>query len=69
MFKRVPIFSFAIATSLPFLLVQAQTFNQTCETLLNNERSYVKWYPVKPLSETVDPIGVFKPSFSALFIQ
>ncbi|MEH2251917.1 hypothetical protein [Nostoc sp.] len=51
--KIVPIFSLAIATSLPFSLVQAQTSNQTCQTLFNNERSYVNWYPVKPLSETI----------------
>ncbi|MEH2440554.1 tetratricopeptide repeat protein [Nostoc sp.] len=48
-----PIFSLAIATSLPFSLVQAQTSNQTCQALLSNERSYINWYPVKPLSETV----------------
>ncbi|MEH2423170.1 MAG: hypothetical protein V7K48_20335 [Nostoc sp.] len=52
--KIVPIFSLAIATSLPFSLVQAQTSNQTCQTLLNGERTYnVNWYPVKPLPETI----------------
>ncbi|MEH2291985.1 hypothetical protein [Nostoc sp.] len=53
LFKIVPIFSLAIATSFPFSLVQAQISNQTCQTLLNNERSYADWYPVKPLPETV----------------
>ncbi|MEH1883370.1 hypothetical protein [Nostoc sp.] len=52
-----PIFSLAIATSLPFSLVQAQTSNQTCQALLSNERSYINWYPVKPLSETVATDG------------
>ncbi|PHM05849.1 hypothetical protein [Nostoc sp. 'Peltigera malacea cyanobiont' DB3992] len=48
--KIVPIFSLALATSLPFSLVQAQTSNQTCQALLNEERTYdVNWYPVKPL--------------------
>ncbi|MEH1876518.1 MULTISPECIES: hypothetical protein [unclassified Nostoc] len=53
LFKIVPLFSL-VATSLPFSLVQAQTSNQTCQALLNNERTYhVNWYPVKPLPETV----------------
>ncbi|MEH2245046.1 tetratricopeptide repeat protein [Nostoc sp.] len=52
--KIVPIFSLAIATSLPFSLVQAETSNQICQTLLNGEHTYnVNWYPVKPLPETV----------------
>lgn len=52
--KIVPIFSLAIATFLPFSLVQAQISNQTCQALLNGERTYnVNWYPVKPLPETV----------------
>lgn len=54
LFKIVPIFSVAIATSLPFSLVQAETSNQICQALLNGDRTYnVNWYPVKPLPETV----------------
>lgn len=51
--KVVPILSLSIATFLPFSLVQAQTPSQTCKALLNSNRSYLNWYPIKPLSETV----------------
>lgn len=52
-FKLVPIFSFSITASLPWTLAQAQVPSQVCQTLLNNERSYVNWYPLKPLPEIV----------------
>jgi tetratricopeptide (TPR) repeat protein len=52
-FKVVPILSVSILTSLPFSLVQAQAPSQTCQALLDSDRSYVNWYPVQPLPETV----------------
>jgi hypothetical protein len=52
-FKVVPILSLSIIASLPFSLVQAQAPSQVCQTLLDSDRSYVNWYPVKPLPETV----------------
>ncbi len=52
-FKVIPILSLSIAASLPWTLVQAQASSQTCQTLLDSDRSYVNWYPVKPLPETV----------------
>ncbi|MEH2161307.1 MAG: hypothetical protein V7K38_09705 [Nostoc sp.] len=33
--------------TLPFSLVQAETSNQTCQALLNNERSYVNSFCIK----------------------
>lgn len=52
-FKLIPIFTFSINASLPWTLAQAQVPSQVCQTLLNNERSYVNWYPLKPLPEIV----------------
>ncbi len=51
--KVIPILSLSIAASLPWTLVQAQTPSQTCQTLLDSDRSNLNWYLVKPLPETV----------------
>ncbi|WP_414621064.1 hypothetical protein [Calothrix sp. CCY 0018] len=59
LFKVVPIFSYSLAALLPLTLVQAQVPNQTCQTILENDRYNLNWYPVKPLSEFVatDPVA------------
>lgn len=51
--KVIPIFSYSLAAFLPLTLVQAQVPNQTCQTLLENDRRNLNWYPVKPLPEFV----------------
>ncbi|OKH43485.1 hypothetical protein NIES2101_30335 [Calothrix sp. HK-06] len=53
LFKVVLIFSLPCATLLSFPLAQAKVPGQVCQALLDSERSQVKWYPVKPLPETI----------------
>lgn len=53
LFKVVLILSLPYATFLPFPEAQAKVPSQVCQALLNNERSYVNWYPLKPLPDSV----------------
>lgn len=53
LFKVVLIFSLPCATLLSFPLAQAKVPGQVCQALFDSELRQVKWYPVKPLPETI----------------